>query len=401
MFDPSEFHVPDSPFTTQMPISAIDRQRRSVLGVVAKRSYAVDPHGRCTPLAEQAPLNLGPVDDPEHRELILADSDVFLDKLAVDLVVRGHAWNHPGTPSWLAEVLVDRGAFRAQLQVHGDRRAGLSQTGRIAFSPPARVDKVALSYRNAYGGCDERGEARRGFPFEPMLAGVPESERDLARAALSLWHYPRNRAGKGYLVEFERESLDALELPNLEHPHDLLTPERLVVGDMWHWPLQPLPASFDWLDHGTFPRLGWFGDCPDWEDVDLAPSIDAFPELRFGHAERELFDPDNTPAESFDRRALNGASLGMRVAQLRGDELLTLTNLHPSLPQWLLQLPGERPKLWVDDRQGSVRELEAKLSSVLIEPDEQRLTLVWYGWTPARRPYLEHELIKMPYLVEW
>lgn len=400
MFDPTQLHVPDNPFTTAMPISAIDREREAVLGVVAKRTYQITPTGRCEPLAEQPPLNLGPIDDPEHIELILADSDVFLDKPAVDLVVRGHAWNHPGSPSFVAEVRVGLG-FRTQLSVFGDRRAGLTHTGRVAFSSPTLVDKIPLSYRYAYGGCDTRGEQTHGFPFYPMIDAIPAQDRELAKAALSLWHYPRNRAGRGYIVDYQPETLDALELPNLEHPQDLLTPERLIVHDMWRWPLQPLPASFDWLDHGTFPRLGWFGECPEWEDVDLAEYLDAFPEVRFGYAEPKLFDLDNSVTTSFDRRALNGASLGLRLPSLRGDEVLTLSNLHPHLPSFELRLPGERPTLWVDDRKGGLRELAARISSVVVEPDQMRLTIVWYGWTKALRPYLEHELIVMPHLVDW
>lgn len=400
MFDPAQFYVPDSPFTTQMPISAIGAKRQAILGVVAKRSYHAPASGLCELLAEQQELHLGPVDDPEHPELILADCDVFLAKPAVDLVIRGHAWNHPGTPSFVAEVDVGR-RFRAQLQVFGDRRAKLDHSGHIAFSSPTRLDMVPLSYRYAYGGCDTRGEATHGFPFHPVVEAIPEHERELAKAALSPWHYPRNRAGRGYLVEYHPESLEALELPNLERPQDLLTPNRLLVRDMWNWPLQPLPASFDWLDHGTFPRLGWFGECPEWEDVDLADYLDVFPEVRFGFAGPQLFDLDNNPAKSFDRRALNGASLGMRLANLRGDETLSLINLHPELPRWNLRLPGERPALWVDDRKGGLRELEARISSLVIEPDEERVTLVWYGWVDALRPYLEHELVEMPYLVDW
>ncbi|MCC6554755.1 MAG: hypothetical protein IT372_17410 [Polyangiaceae bacterium] len=41
------------------------------------------------------------------------------------------------------------------------------------------------------------------------------------------------------------------------------------------------------------------------------------------------------------------------------------------------------------------------LHSVLIEPDLWRVTLLWAGHTPARRPYMLEELARMPFLAEW
>jgi hypothetical protein len=232
----------------------------------------------------------------------------------------------------------------------------------------------------------------------------PAAQRELILAAASPWRYPRNRAGRGYIVEEHPESIEAVELPNLEDPADLLTPERLVLGDPWYWPIQPLPASLDWLEYGAFPRLGWFGQTPEWEDEALAAYLDAFAEVRFGYADRRIFlhEPNMLElAEYFDRRALNGASLGLRFPYLNGNEAIELTHLHPEAPTWTLRLPGERPTLWVDDRSGGLDELRARLYTVQIEPDEGRVSVVWAGFTRARRPYLEHELLAMPKLVEW
>jgi hypothetical protein len=39
--------------------------------------------------------------------------------------------------------------------------------------------------------------------------------------------------------------------------------------------------------------------------------------------------------------------------------------------------------------------------TVLIEPDEMRLSIVWRGNAPALRPYSDEELAKMPLKVEW
>ena len=91
----------------------------------------------------------------------------------------------------------------------------------------------------------------------------------------------------------------------------------------------------------------------------------------------------------------------MRFPYLKGNESITLINLHPDYTQWNLKLPKESPRLAVDNRKGGFKKLSAKLYNVLIEPDESRITLVWTGFAKARRPYTAEELQKMPFLVEW
>jgi hypothetical protein len=378
----------------------MDRTRNFALGVVAKRTYRIMPTGECVLSREQVPLVDEPVEHPESRELIVADTDVLLDKPETDVVILGHTWNHPGRLSWTASVQVGRHP-PCELSVFGDRRVTIGSAGRLFFSQPDYRDSVPLSYMFAYGGCDERAEREGGFVLEGLASQIPEEERELALAAASPWRYPRNRAGRGYLVEDHPESIEALSLPNLEDPRDLLTPARLVVHDPAHWPLQPLPASFDWLEHDAFPRVGWFGDTPEWDPEDIGRHIDAFPEVRFGYAGREIFVMDRRIDEAFDRRALNGASLGLRFDYLGGNEKLTLTNLHQSHPRLTVQLPGERPKLWVDDRNGGVAPLKPRLYSVILQPDDGIVSLVWTGFGKGLRVYLPAELEKMPFLVEW
>lgn len=382
------------------PVSGADRGRNFALGVVAKRTYRIGPTGACELASQQVPLVDEPVEHTDSRELIVADTDVLLDKPATDVVICGHTWNHPGRLSWTAAVQVGRHPPR-ELSVFGDRRVGVDALGRLLFSQPDYRDSVPLSYMFAYGGCDERAEREGGFELQALAAQIPASERELALAAASPWRYPRNRAGRGYLVEAHPDSIDALLLPNLEDPRDLLTPARLVVHDPAHWPLQPLPASFDWLEHGAFPRLGWFGETPEWDPEDIGQHIDAFPEIRFGYAGRELFVMDRPLQEKFDRRALNGASLGLRFDHVGENERITLTNLHRNHPRLVVQLPGERPRLWVDDRSGGVTSLKPKLYSVIIQPDEGLVSLVWTGFTRAQRVYFQSELARMPFLVEW
>nr|PZN24290.1 MAG: hypothetical protein DIU78_12420 [Pseudomonadota bacterium] len=251
------------------------------------------------------------------------------------------------------------------------------------------------------GAVDARAEQEYGFELQALASQIPSSQRALALSAASPWRYPRNRAGRGYLVEDHPASYERLELPNLEDPRDLLTPERLVVGDPDHWPLQPLPASFTWIEHGAFPRLGWFGETPPWDAEEIERYVTMFPEVRFGYATPELFRQEGSIEQRFDRRALNGASLSLRFPKLRGNERFILIHLHPRRPAWSFRLPGERPKLFVDDRAGGLTEVAAHVASVSIEPDLDRVSVVWSGFTRARRVYPDSELAQMPFQVRW
>ncbi|WP_394844387.1 DUF2169 domain-containing protein [Pendulispora brunnea] len=389
------------PKVSAYPLSAPDRNGAHALGVVAKRSYGVLSSGQCTPAPEEALLNFAPIDDPDHPDLIEEDSDLWPDKLLTDVVVRGHAWNHPRTLSFHAEVYLNRHLMKRVL-VSGERRCFVNAGGQLAFTPPSLVDRVKLSYALAYGGEDRAAEERVGFPEQPFIELLAEDQRAAATVAASPYRYARNHAGRGFIIDATAEALEALALPQLEDPADRLTPERLIVHDPWHWPLQPLPASLDFLGHGMFPRIGWFGHTPDWDPQEIGHLSAHFPEFRLGHATTNIFDlSDEDFTKRFDRLAFQGASLGLRVGPLQGGEWLTLVNLHPSVPNWTLQLPVERPRLAVDDRQGGLTPLKARLQTVLVEPDRWRVTMVWAGFARALRPYLPQELARMPFQAQW
>jgi hypothetical protein len=76
------------------------------------------------------------------------------------------------------------------------------------------------------------------------------------------------------------------------------------------------------------------------------------------------------------------------------------TRMRPSIERWSLRLPGARPAIWTDGRNGRLNPTEPRLHKLLIEPDLARVTLVWCGSAPALRPYLPVELARMPLRVE-
>src|SRR3569623_589378 len=245
-----------APMSTALQLSGRDASGRPILAVLVKRTYLFGSKGEWAVDTTQMPLRA----ETRYgdRGLVLEeDSELWPFKPKTDVVVLGHAYNHRGRPRFSAGIA--NGGVAKRIAVCGDRRCMLANDGRILFSPPAVAERVPLSYALAYGGRDAAAEAAYGNPvtlLEPYLssdtgAGVIDDA--------SPFVYPRNPAGRGYLVEAARGAVDALALPNLEHPDDLLTPERLAAGEPGRWPLQPVPASLGWLDYGAFPRAAWLG----------------------------------------------------------------------------------------------------------------------------------------------
>lgn len=382
---------------TELQLSGLSPTGEWLLSVVARRTYVLTPDGDCVLAKRQLPL----VDDPVYPEhdgsLLLADVDVWPFKPRTDVVVLGHAYNHPGRAVFDASVKV--GAVEKVVRVLGDRGVTLTAAGRIAFSAPTKLDKVPLSYAHAYGGKDAVSEEAHGNPaedFAPFLP--PESGMRELVAAASPFVYPRNPSGRGFVTSKSKAALEAVRLPNLEAPDDPLTPDRLVPESPWHWPEQPLPASFGWMDYGCFPRIAWFGVVPGCE---VPSDLSRVGEIRLGHVRRDVFVERTMEEHAVDLEATCGASLGLRLPYLDRSEAFELRHLTSSSPTFRFRLPGEKPRIFVDGRDGKLDRTDPVIHTVVIEPDVGRLTVVWRGAARALRPYMPEELPRMPFRVEW
>lgn len=382
----------DSPWPQARQVSARDDQDQFILSVLVKRSYSLERGRRPALAARQVPLVDEPVFDETSGEL-LADTDLYPFKLATDVVVRGHAYLAAAVRSaWPSNhVLVRIGPTERRIAVFGDRRCGLS-SGRVSVGPQKPVEKVPLSFAFAYGGRDQAAEEKYGNPAlkwaEPLCV-EPESLKDA-----SPYLYPRNYSGRGYLIEPTAKAVDALRLPNLEDPDDLLTADRLVVGSVDRWPAMPLPAVFGWVHHIWFPRVVLAGI------PYVAPGFAGeAEETRRGWAPAGLLKEEAAGLAGL--RFANGASFGLQVPYLVGGEPVVLEGVRPGGERLAFNLPGERPELMTDGRKGKLNPTSPVIHSVIIEPDELRLSVVWRGCAPALRPYLEDELARMPFRVRW
>jgi len=381
--------VIEHPDACSRQISGLYPSGEPLLAVLTKRTYIVDGE-RAVPAEEQLPLVADPEPDPELPDLLAHDTDLFPYKPATDVVIQGHVYGAQQL-RFVASVRV--GAYTKQILVIGDRQCHLRQNGTIAISEPAHVDAIPLRYTHAYGGRDSIAEARYGNVIAQVMSDtVPPGSADLDLA--SPYVYPRNSCGRGYLIEPDPEAVDALVLPNLEDPDDVLSAHRLPVRDPLRWPAMPMPQATDWLGYGWFPRIAYFGMTPPYRNADVVP------EIARGFAPDNLLDETQ---EDTDKafRATQGASLGLQLPHMRGGESVRLERMHQHHEIWTFQLPDERPRMWTDGREGRLNETTPVIHTVLIEPDQDRLSIVWRGAARARRPYTDDELKEMPFRVAW
>ena len=135
-------------------------------------------------------------------------------------------------------------------------------------------------------------------------------------------------------------------------------------------------------------------------DHDESVNPRAMGEVRLGYARPDVLQ-DKKHSDPISLEGTNGASLGLRVPHLAGGEEVELLNVSHALEELRFRLPSERPELWVDGRNGKLAPTQPVIHAVVIEPDDNRLTVTWRGCAPALRAYGSEELAKMPFTALW
>ena len=314
-----------------------------------------------------------------------------------DVVVQGSAWAGSGSAVTAMDAAVRVGTHVHVVRVFGRRFCEMSGD-RIVFTAPEAFEAMPLRYENAYGGRDPTAEAT----FE-----VPRPGGRKARLAACFdrnfnpFVYIRNRSGKGYILGRDPKAIAGRELPNLERPGDLLTPDRLVCRDPFSWLSQPMPAGVDFLDPFSFPRLAMLGMAP----LNVS-ARDRVPEVEHGLVSADAIrpsimrlSPSRLPA-AIHPDGGRAASLGLRLPYLRGDEPFELHHFHPERRVLRFVLPPGRPRVRV--RLGStVVEFTPEIYSVRVQPTASSLRVTWGGGVALARPLLPDTLTALNYRLEW
>jgi hypothetical protein len=342
-----------------------------ILGVLVKRTYDIVPGSRCTRAAADKKLVPGDVhyNDPMNST-VRFETDFVPFKLATDVVLNGRAYAPLGQRVATLMVSLTIGQHRKDLLVLGDRVAHYRAKQDPVFTDPQPFETMDLRYERAYGGVD--------IFSEPKMQCV----------------YPRNHLGRGFAVANIQRSVENLPLPNLENAGDQLTPARLCVGQFKDWERQPMPEGFGWTVKMWRPRSSYAGVMP----ADRALEQ----ELRGAYAAlvppvyRKLYE--QTQIRDMDFRFFNGASPGLVVPFLVGDEQVNLVNLDPQ-GRTQFQLPGERPKIGLDIGQG-VQGPQVVLQTVMIRTEDRQVDLLWRAAVPYAGPDWLPQMRKMEVLIE-
>jgi hypothetical protein len=372
------------------------------LFLAVRRTYTLNDDGRATVADEQLPLPEQYAYYEDVAPEVVASCQMVPEgvaKNATDLIVKGFAHTYDRSVRIL-EAGIRLGGHRHSAHVFGKRVCEVLG-GRIQFTEPEPFARIALRYENAYGGRDRAAEAA-------FLAAIPAESRKRAQPFLpdnverfSPFLYARNPSGKGFVVGHDLKALEGRELPNLEDPEDLLTPQRLVCPDFTQWVRQPLPLGFDFLDLLAFPRIAMLGCCPLYSPAEVT-----FPEVERGLVARDFHRPHvlNLPPSRFPEAlhpdVTRSASLGLSLPFLHGAVQIELQNIHPRRPCYVFQLPAEQPRLSVRCR-GKEYAPEPRLYTVLVEPEEKRLSVVWCGAVPLARLLHPRELEQTESRIDW
>lgn len=379
-------------------IAWITHEDKPAVSVVFGRSFVIGADGR--------PMDAGPFalqedivyyegidygDAYTRPSIVQRDVDVWPWRGATDLVVQGVA-RPPEPRSSMKVSLTCRGSgasFVHTLSVHGDRVVERGHHG-LQLSAPERFEEMPLRYDKAYGGTDEESRDRYADPEElKMLHDLVGEEED---REISEYSYPRNPAGKGYLLD--PDLAVGTRWPNIEFPDDPLRLEDLVLPRE-DWGRRPYPAGFDWFAHAWFPRMAFFGELPETTDGRVPQT-----EVDMG-----LFAPDLTDTPVLLRpkhHFAQGAHPRLWRHRLAGDERITVTTVGRDGAPLDVQLPNLRPVVRMRMLDGKTHKLASLLDLVLIEAESRRLTLVWHALAPIAEPAVPPDFEeRMPYGISW
>ncbi len=370
-------------------------QAPNVLALVIKRTYDLTATGDWRLADEQLPIHndaveYAPVESPQvaiHKW----DNDLFALKTMTDVVVQGSAQSYG---KLCTETIVELKVanIHRKIRVFGDRIVYWSN-GEPLFTHPTPFESMPIRYDRAYGGQDRVAFNRHGDFIAELFTSV-RPEWELERT--SPFHYPRNPAGKGFVIAADRESLEGLSVPNLEWSNDPLTPSRLAIGKAQKWISGALPASFDWCDQANFPRIAYLGAVDPYE----LPS-GGVPEIEMGYASTDLLNAPSIFEQQLHPLFVQGATPGLSVKELRPDEKISLINLCPKLPHQTFCLPGEVPHVKVMLPKRKTVRMKPFLSSVILRPEDSQLVTVWSCRSEVERSYAEPEYPYLPYKVVW
>lgn len=352
-------------------LPARDFEGKFILSIIVKRTYKI-VEGRGVVTDDQLPILL--VDKPfdEQNPLnssILFESEIVPFKVKTDLVFigKGYAPEGNATPSFDVKFTV--GSYSKSLRIFGKRickyQPPKKQTKKETIyrfpliSKPQPLKTIDLRWENSYGG-------KSKFKFK----GGDEEV---------LISCPSNPIGKGFAVSNTPQTIEGLELPNIEDPQNLLTPEKIPI-EIENINNPPLPSNFGWYGKGWIPRVNLMGAMP-YEVEDIKQKVkEHIKEVKLDNKEErekmqeyfKTFEPPQMKPEFYC-----GAAPDLRVPYLEGSESVVLTNLTRD-GKFVFRLPADKP-LAIVKRAITEERVNLKLDTLCVLGEEEKFYLTWRG----------------------
>lgn len=259
-------------------------------------------------------------------------SDMHTGKPATDIIMLGHACVPGQKEATQLDVSLTVGKVSKTVQVFGDRQWQDGQMTR-----PAPFKTMAMVYEKAYGG-----------------AHIANGQMTGAEA--------RNLVGRGFAGTRKPGEMNGVPLPNLEDPSQLIRD----VHD------QPVPACFGFSAPNWQPRVGFAGTYDDTWKKTRAPYL---------------------PLD-YDSRFLNMAHPDLVYpGYLEGNEPVTITNMHPD-GTFKFELPQVNPVTRVKVAE-YVEQPVFNLETLILEPNQKKLSMVWRAAMPCDKKMLKISEIKI------
>lgn len=307
---------------------------RELLVVVVKGTFQIPGNGETAQLAErQLPLVMADTftGEPGHSAPI-HEADFPPYKSRCDVLLNGSAYAPGGKPVRKLRVGLKVGALSKTFTVVGDR---FWETGNLGIAPgaPQEFTVMPISYDRAYGGLDD---------FHP------NKKKHAA--------FMKNPVGKGYHRHLSTSLVEGTPMPNTEEDHRPVT----IPSEKYQ------PMSFGPVGRGWEPRLGYAGT------YDQAWLDEVFPFL---------------PSD-FDAAYYQSAPADQQIAYPKGGEEVVLVNLTPQ-GRSAFKLPEIEVPVVFFRKKGEDYKAQAVIDTLMIEPDEGRLSLVWRTHLPLKRNMFE------------
>ncbi len=338
----------ETPFVPSIAVFP-NQQGIDTLYVAVKATF--DIGARADIAQQQQPLRLADEwwGEPGQSSLKYA-SEVHLSKPTTDVIIVGEACLPGHRPVQQLDVAVSVGGRNKIIRVFGERVWDSGFLG-MSVSTPQTFETMPLIYERAFGGVHVVPSPRKTSAVGVMDATSNE-----------VLFEERNSVGKGFTGRRSNKEIEGMALPNLEDPAYLIAKPKD----------RPAPACFGFVAPSWFPRKNFVGTYDAHWQKTRAPYL---------------------PAD-FDMRFFNAASPDLQMQQfLHGGEVIEIVNMSPD---GRLRFALPHCELNVEVRvAGNVVRPKLSLETVLIEPTDKRLSMIWRAELQCDKQVLKVEQVTL------